>query len=107
MNTKDRLRMLRKEHNLTQEQISNIIGIKESTYSTYETGRCDVNSDVLVKLTQYYGCSSDFILGVSDERTLSRVDEIKSLISCLDDNSLEKVAEFIQFILWKKSHNSE
>ena len=64
----DRLRMLREDANLTQSQIADIIGIKRSTYSSYETERDTIPIIHVNKLSNYFGYSIDFVLGLTTQR---------------------------------------
>ncbi len=58
---KEKLKELRKQHGLTQEELSNYLGIKLSTYKQYETDRTEPNIDTLIKLANYYDISLDFL----------------------------------------------
>ncbi|MGN8896922.1 helix-turn-helix domain-containing protein [Flavonifractor sp. HCP28S3_F3] len=62
-----RLAELREDHDLSQAQMANILGVSQATYSRYETGRLDIPSQTLIALAQYYGVSVDYLLGL-DER---------------------------------------
>ena len=62
-----RLAELREDHDLSQAQMANILGVSQATYSRYETGRLDVPSQTLIALAQYSGVSVDYLLGL-DER---------------------------------------
>lgn len=59
-----RLRELRTDNDLSQEQIANYLGIKQTVYSRYETGKNDMKIEYLIKLANYYGVSADYILGL-------------------------------------------
>lgn len=59
---KTRLKELRKNSNLSQVDISNILGLKQQQYSRYEIGLRDMPLDKLIKLADYYNTSIDYIL---------------------------------------------
>lgn len=59
---KTRLKELRKNSNLSQVDISNILGLKQQQYSRYEIGLRDIPLDKLIKLADYYNTSIDYIL---------------------------------------------
>ena len=63
-----RIRDLREDSNLTQQQVSERLGMKQSQYSRYERGHRDIPTDILIKLAFLYGTSIDYLLGVTDER---------------------------------------
>lgn len=48
------LRIIRKQNKLSQQQLSDILGISRSTYCSYETGRRNPDMDVLMKLSRFY-----------------------------------------------------
>lgn len=59
-----RIRELRTDNDLSQEQIANYLGIKQTVYSRYETGKNDMKIEYLIKLAKYYGVSADYIIGL-------------------------------------------
>lgn len=62
---KDRLSRLREEFRLTQEQVAELTGISQRQISRYESGG-DITGDNLLKLSQVFGVSTDFLLGKTD-----------------------------------------
>lgn len=63
-----RLKDLREDLDLKQQEIAEYLHIKQNTYSQYENGQRQIPIDVLIKLAKYYKVSTDYILGVSDEK---------------------------------------
>lgn len=61
-----RLRDLREDHDLTQQKVAEYLGMKQAQYSRYERGLRDIPTDVLIRLTQLYNTSSDYILGLTN-----------------------------------------
>lgn len=61
-----RLRDLREDHDKTQQDIANILGTSQTMYARYERGANELPIHHLITLCQYYGVSSDYILGLSD-----------------------------------------
>ena len=66
-----RLRALRQERNISMKQLGDIFGVAESTISLYETEKRKVDTDMLIKFAHYFNVSTDYLLGVSDERNSS------------------------------------
>ena len=64
-----RLKDLREDHDLSQEQIAEHLGMKQPQYSRYERGIRDIPTDVLIKLAAYYKTSTDYILGLTNDST--------------------------------------
>ncbi len=63
-----RLRDLREDMDLSQEQIATFLGMKQPQYSRYERGLRDTPTDILIRLAIFYHTSVDYILGLTDER---------------------------------------
>lgn len=57
-----RIRDLREDKYLTQEQLAKLLNVSQTTYSRYESGNLDIPSQSLVKLAQYYSTSVDYLL---------------------------------------------
>lgn len=66
MTHQERIRGLREDKDLTQKQIADFLGVAQTTYSQYETGRRPLPIDYLIALCKYYNVSADYILGFSD-----------------------------------------
>ena len=63
-----RIRDLREDSDLTQKEIAEYLHIKQNTYSQYENGLRQLPIDVLIALAKYYHTSTDYLLGLTDER---------------------------------------
>lgn len=61
-----RLKDLREDNDLTQEDVSRILKISRPQYSLYETGKRDIPVDLLTILSKYYKTSIDYIVGLTD-----------------------------------------
>lgn len=58
----NRIRDLRKDHDLTQQQVADAIGITQRKYSYVETGQQQITADILIKLAGFYKVSIDYLL---------------------------------------------
>ena len=64
----DKLILLRKRANKTQEEIGEVVGLTKKQYARLERGELkSVKFFVIQKLAEYYGVTTDFILGNSSE----------------------------------------
>lgn len=63
-----RIRDLREDHDLTQTQMGRILSCSQRVYSNYERGELDIPTEILRKLAQYYGVTTDYLLDLSDIR---------------------------------------
>ena len=68
LNYYPRLRDLREDGDLSQQQVADYLGMKQPQYSRYERGLRDVPSDILIRLAGLYGTSVDYILGLTNEK---------------------------------------
>ena len=63
-----RIRSLREDRDLTQKQIAQLLGMSQTGYSKYETGENDIPTTVLIKLADFYGTTTDYLLGRTDNK---------------------------------------
>ena len=61
-----RIRDLREDNDITQKQMAKILNCSQQVYSNYELGQRDIPTDILIKLSDFYKVSVDYILGISD-----------------------------------------
>ena len=73
MEFKDRLIKLRKELNLTQEELAQKIGYTRTAISAWEIGRNEPSNADTIKLAEYFSVSTDYLLGKSDIRSPEKV----------------------------------
>lgn len=66
MNTGDRIRYLRIKNNLTSKELSKALEISESAVSLYENGKRKPSIELLIKISNYFSVSTDFLLGVDN-----------------------------------------
>lgn len=65
----ERLRSLREDNDLTQKQVGEILNMSQTGYNQYEIGKNDVPTKVLIKLSEFYNTSIDYLLGLTDVKT--------------------------------------
>lgn len=58
------IRDLREDHDLTQEQVAKILGTSQTMYARYERGASELPIRHLIKLSELYKVSTDYILGL-------------------------------------------
>lgn len=61
-----RIRDLREDKDLTQRELAEALHCSQQVYSNYELGQRDIPTEVLIRLSDYYRVSVDYILGISD-----------------------------------------
>lgn len=75
----DRLKELRKEKKITQPELANMLGVTFSTVSAWEVGKAQPSYDILVKLAQYFGVTTDYLLGLNQEDK-SNIEKLKQVL---------------------------
>jgi len=64
-----RLRDLREDSDMTQEDVARYLHIRQNTYSQYETGKREPSLETLVRLALLYKTSTDYLLGLTDQQS--------------------------------------
>lgn len=59
----NRLKELRKSKRMTQAEVAKIVGIGQSGYSFWESGRSKIDNESLTKLANFYNVTVDYLLG--------------------------------------------
>ena len=65
-----RIKQLRKEYNLTQQQFAELINLKNSTISLYENEKRQPEFQTLVKIADYFNVTIDWLFGRVDNKNL-------------------------------------
>ncbi|MDR1755080.1 MAG: helix-turn-helix transcriptional regulator [Eubacterium sp.] len=65
--------LLRKEKKLSQKQVSKDLGVAQALLSHYEKGKRECGLDFLIRASDYYNVSADFLLGRSASRNGSLI----------------------------------
>lgn len=64
------LKRLRKGRGMTQSELGGKIGLSKAVISKYETGLGYPSYDVLIRISQFFGVSTDYLLGVEGSKML-------------------------------------
>lgn len=108
-----RLYDLRIDNDLRQEDIANVLNTTKQNYGRYENGKRKLNIEDLIKLSQYYKVSTDYILGLEDidhKRIIIQIDEkpqltkketkikkaVKNHYGKLDYEVIEDISEYLK-----------
>ena len=92
----DRIKQLRLENGLTQEQLGNILGVKKAAIQKYENGIVvNIKHEKLKKMAETFGCSVDYLMGWSkfDEKydSQSLANEVKDIEATYNNGNLPKL----------------
>lgn len=77
----NKLKELRKEKSLRQQDIANVLGITVSAYGNYELGQREPDLQTLKKLSEYFEVSVDYLIGNTENpyKPLEWTEEEKAL----------------------------
>ncbi len=64
----ERLKLLRKDNHLTQKELGLLVGVKQNTYTNWERGTREPDLLTVIKFSEIFNVSTDYLLGVSDEK---------------------------------------
>lgn len=93
----EKLKLLRTSKAISQNKISNAIGITDRGYRKYESGENDPTMAVLVSIANYFNVSLDFLAGRA--KYLEKggaIMDISEIIDVFETTESKKVSEYIQ-----------
>ena len=61
-----RIAQLRKENGLTQKQLADMLKVDNTTISSWELGKNDVPTAILVELAKLFDTTTDYLLGLTE-----------------------------------------
>lgn len=68
-----RIAMLRKEMGMNQIELAKYLKLSQQTISKYENGKADPDKETLIRLSELFNVSTDYIIGNSDKRDHSEL----------------------------------
>ena len=83
----ENFKKLRKCRNLTQKEMGAKIGLSKAVVSKYENGMGYPTYDVLIRIAQYLGVTTDYLLGVASGKTVD--------VSTLTDSQIDTIHQLI------------
>ena len=98
----ERIKQLRLNKKVSQEEIAKFLGVTKQAYSLYELGKRNVDNETLLKLSEYFNVSIDYLLGKSEDKNEVTDEDIKFALfegaDNITDEMYEEVKEFANFI---------
>ncbi|UKS24898.1 helix-turn-helix domain-containing protein [Paenibacillus sp. HWE-109] len=88
----DRIAQLREKRGLTQEELSNKIGISRAALSHYETSRREPDYETINKFANFFNVTVDYLLGRTDQPEMVLDRDVREFVEHLDltDESILK-----------------
>lgn len=102
-----RLRQLREEKNLKQEELANILSISASAIGMYERNLREPDDELKLKISRYFNCSIDYLVGKTDIRNYEEINKSDVDLTGLDTDDLEKIQEYADLIKFRKNLNEK
>ena len=100
----ERLKQLRREKNLKQEDLANIIGISKSSVSHYETDKDEASDKVKLAIARYFNVSMDYLFGIIDEPVAwYHQDKFIRVPVNMNDDEKNMLLEFMAFLEYRGS----
>ena len=78
-----RVKEVRKEKGYTQEYVADALGMSKKTYQQYEASPGRLRADMLLTLSELYGCSVDYLVGTSGIRNIEEFEKFAEGIKAL------------------------
>ena len=99
---KDRISDLRVDNDLNHRQMGEILNVKSNTYTQWEIGRNDLPILKANELANYYGVSLDYLLGISNVKSIDEKKDINFDLMCKRLRELRKENKLTQEALGEK-----
>ena len=81
MKISERLYNLRKDKNLSQEELANVLGVSRQTISKWETGESTPDFDKIIPLCDFYGITSDELISGKKDIVEAGKEEKKTILA--------------------------
>ena len=97
LNFGNKLKELRNQNKMTQQQLAAQIGVTKSVISYYELQERAPSPEILLKLASVFHVSTDYLLGVSKDKALD--------VSGLDEEDIAVLSSMISLLHRKNTSN--
>lgn len=105
----DKIKELRISRNLTQPELAKILGVSRPTVTKYESGEREPDYQMLAKIADYFGVSTDYLLEYDspealDQKKIKLADDVlhllikKKVITSIDDLNKDKVTWLLNIL---------
>lgn len=110
----NRIKNLREEFNMTQQELADKLGGAKSTIAMYEKEDRKPSLEVLIKLSEIFNCSIDYILGKSNIRNPEiNLADIKFAnnggvdTNGLSEEEIEELKRQAEYMRWKRENKKD
>ena len=110
----NKIKLLREELNINQEELAKRINVSPSTIAMYETNKRQPNYETLSKLADIFNCTIDYLLGKSDKRN-NDIDYDPDLLTIglstkdydISEEKKQQIEEFAKYVLKDNKKNKD
>ncbi len=103
----DRLKLLRKKHNLTQRDFAKLIGSSQGNVGDWERGRSLPGAIAISRIVKQFDISADWLFfGMDDQYNQNAVESLIPLISKLNKDEIIYVKKYIKFLIWLRNEKT-
>lgn len=110
----NRIKILREELGLKQEELAKQLSVSPSTIGMYEINKREPNNELIIKLANFFNVSIDYLLGKTDVRNTGEIidDVLNEAMIGMSKKDYEKLTEtqkkqIRDFALFVKNQNEE
>lgn len=105
----NRMKLLREQHNLSQTDLARILNISRQSYNFYENEKRDPDTEMLIRIADFFNVSLDYLLGrtndpslLTQEKTPSYQEEVLRDIGGITPEMASEVRQFISYLKHKE-----
>lgn len=91
---KNRIRDLREDLDLRQIDVARATGIDQKTLSNYETGKTNPDSYAIIRLAEYFGVTTDYLLGYA-HANIKTGEDVKKRLTVIE-KEISEIKRLIQ-----------
>jgi len=102
----ERLRELREELNMTQEDLGRMLGVSGRQAGNYEANKQFIrDEETLLKLIKHFNVSADYLLGLSNERNYTKYFSSLKDYESLNVQNKKEVNNYIKYLMYKEKND--
>ncbi len=101
----ERLLDLRKDANLSQEDLAKILHINKHSISSYERDKSEPPDAIKIRIAEYFNVSVDYLLGLTNNPAPASQNNCIRLPQEFSEQALKELADYIEFLNIKYKPN--
>jgi Predicted transcriptional regulators len=107
----NRLKDLRKENHMSQEELAKIFNVAQNTLSNWERGNREMDTKTVMEISKYFNVSTDYLLGTSNIRQEMTFDDFSYAlygeVRELNDEEKETLLNMAKFLRQQREKGKE